>query len=126
MAEGGQFVGSAVDLRVKIPDDLVPLGVMDVDAVRLVKGQAHGEVLGLENIVRLEEVAVRGLRLVALAPDNMKTHSIPPCNRGVLFSIRPGVSKSNGGFCQNFRKNFVTFSLPNLAIFSSPAPQGIV
>ena len=78
MAGGAHYIllvrlYSAVDLRIEIPDDLVPLDVTDIDQVRLVIGQAHGKALGLKNIVGLEEIPVGLLRLVALAPDNVKT-----------------------------------------------------
>lgn len=56
MAGGAGFLSySAVDLGVEVPHDLVPLDVADVDQIRLIKGQTHGEVLGLVNIVGLEK-----------------------------------------------------------------------
>ena len=87
-------MGSAVNFRVEVPNDLVPLLVPDKDAVRLVKGEAHGEVLRLVNIVRLEEVPVGGLRLGAIGVYSLVY--APMCQKAtVAFAKNQGESSSH-------------------------------
>lgn len=89
---------------------------LDLQKLNLEKEQAstawlkdYGKILGLVNVVCLEEVPIGLLRLVALAPHHMKSHRCPPVNRGVFFSISPSLSNCNGGFRQNMGRKFVTF-----------------
>ena len=126
MAGGAGFLSySAVDLGVEVPHDLVPLDVADVDQIRLIKGQTHGEVLGLVNIVGLEKIAVGRLRLVAFTPDNMKSQGCSSF-RGVFFSIPRSLRRRNSGFRQKSEDKFGYYSLQDLVIFAFQRTQDIV
>ena len=111
-------------------------GIEDHPGFKLTLPKLHGMLyaviygdllLSLVNIVGLKKIPVGRLRLVALAPDNVKTHGCSSCkNRGVLFSIPRCLSNCNGGFCQKSAGKFGYFSLRKSGFFPFPEPPDVV
>ena len=78
-----------IDGGVKVPHQLLALGVHDLHQVELLKGQAHGEVLGLVDVVGLEKGEEIGPRNVFLFQQNLKAHGVHPPAYVVYLLVYP-------------------------------------
>ena len=78
-----------IDGGVKVPHQLLALGVHDLHQVELLKGQAHGEVLGLLDVVGLEKGEEIGPRNVFLFQQNLKAHGVHPPAYVVYLLVYP-------------------------------------